>query len=156
MSLLTSIPMLVLRLILGGIFVFAAAVKLQDPQGVADTILGFELGIPDHLVLLGAYVVPWAEMLIGVALVVGLWTRAAALLYALTMAAFIAAIISVIQRGMSLECQCLGRFKLYCSGPLGTCKVVENSILLGGALIIFVLGAGGFSLDRFLYGRRAS
>jgi uncharacterized membrane protein YphA (DoxX/SURF4 family) len=145
---------LLLRLVLGGIFIVAAGLKLSDPQAVADSILGFKLGAPDHLVLFATYAVPWAELFAGAALVFGFWTRAGALLYSLALAGFIVAIISVIQRDLSVECQCLGRYKLYCTGPLGTCKVIENSILLAGGLLILTTGGGAFSLDRLIYGQR--
>lgn len=154
MNLALSIPLLVLRLVTGGVFIFAAAMKLQDPQGVAGNITAFKFDIPDHLVILGSYALPWTELIIGIALVLGFWTRAAALVYALVMAIFIVGIISVIQRGLNVDCQCLGRFKLYCDGPLGTCKVVENSILLAGSLIVLTAGSGMFSLDRLIYGKK--
>jgi uncharacterized membrane protein YphA (DoxX/SURF4 family) len=159
MNLVLSAISLILRLGLGGIFIFAAAVKLRDPQAVAGSIQAFKINLmgqpmPDHLVLLGTYGIPWLELLVGAALVLGLWTRSAALLYTLLMASFIALVISVIQRDMNVECQCLGRFKLFCSGPLGTCKVIENSILMAGSLLVLTIGSGSFSLDRLIYGRR--
>jgi uncharacterized membrane protein YphA (DoxX/SURF4 family) len=159
MNLVLSAISLILRLGLGGIFIFAAAVKLRDPQAVAGSIQAFKINLmgqpmPDHLVLLGTYGIPWLELLVGAALVLGLWTRSAALLYTLLMASFVALVISVIQRDMNVECQCLGRFKLFCSGPLGTCKVIENSILMAGSLLVLTIGSGSFSLDRLIYGRR--
>jgi uncharacterized membrane protein YphA (DoxX/SURF4 family) len=159
MNLVLSAISLILRLGLGGIFIFAAAVKLRDPQAVAGSIQAFKINLmgqpmPDHLVLLGTYGIPWLELLVGAALVLGLWTRSAALLYTLLMASFVALVISVIQRDMNVECQCLGRFKLFCSGPLGTCKVIENSILMAGSLLVLTIGGGSFSLDRLIYGRR--
>jgi uncharacterized membrane protein YphA (DoxX/SURF4 family) len=153
--------LLLLRLLLGGVFLFAAYQKLLDPQGAASTIEAFKFGAPDHLVMFGAYLVPWAELMVGAALVLGFWTRAAALLYTVAMASFIVAIFSVIQRDMDVNCQCLGRFKLFCGGifdpvkdrPLGLCKVVENGVLLGGALLLLAAGGGRLSLDRIIYGR---
>jgi uncharacterized membrane protein YphA (DoxX/SURF4 family) len=150
---------LILRLILGGIFAFAGWKKLEDPQAVASSIQAFKvhaLGhpMPDHLVLMGTYAVPWLEVVVGAALLLGFWTRAASLLYALLMASFIALVISVIQRDMDVNCQCLGRFKLFCSGPLGTCKVIENSILMAGSLLLLTIGPGALSLDRLIFGRR--
>jgi uncharacterized membrane protein YphA (DoxX/SURF4 family) len=150
---------LVLRLLLGGIFLFAGFKKLEDPQAVANSIQAFKIHffghpMPDHVVLLSTYTVPWVEVVVGAAILLGFWTRAASLLYALLMATFIALVISVIQRDMDVTCQCLGRFKLFCSGPLGTCKVIENSILMAGSLLLLTIGPGSLSLDRLIFGRR--
>lgn len=64
--------LLVSRLIIGGIFIFSGWMKVSDMP----TTIGFfaSVGIPAVL----AYVVAYAEVLGGLAIVLGLWTKLAA------------------------------------------------------------------------------
>ena len=77
-----------LRLVLGGLFVFAAYNKLipqgegatsSGPQGFAWTIQAFKLGLPDWFVRFSTFTTPWIEVVAGVLLIIGVWTRGAAM-----------------------------------------------------------------------------
>ncbi|MBL9032709.1 MAG: DoxX family protein [Phycisphaerae bacterium] len=150
-----SVAALVLRVVLGGVFIFAASIKLGDPQGVSEGIQAFRVpGMPDHLIILGSYVLPWTELFAGVALVLGLWTRASALAIAAMLALFIAMVYSIIAREIHAECGCFGKFRLLCEAKkMGWCKVVENSTMLAMALSLVAFGGGRFGLDRVLGNR---
>lgn len=139
-----------LRLILGGLFIFAGVMKLRDPQSFAFSVMAFDLfpSHADHAAKLAAFVVPWTEVLAGALLVVGLWSRAAALVIALMLAAFIAGIASVLYRGLNVTCGCFGKFEVPCTGPIGTCHLVRNSIMLVAALLILWKGPGALTIDR--------
>lgn len=156
MKLAGSLILLVLRLTLGGIFLWAAANKLLIPsEGVSaaqvftDAVNAFKI-LPEPLVIPAAFTLPWIELIAAAALVLGLWTRAAALVIALLLGTFIAAILSVLQRDMEVTCTCFGEFHLYCEGVVSVCKVYENSVLTGVALVLLVAGGGRFGLDGLL------
>lgn len=136
----------IVRLAVGGLFVFAAYNKLADPQGFVDSIKAFKI-LPAHLTILAAYVVPWIEMLAGAALIVGLWSRSAALVIALMLVAFIAGISSVIYRGLDVKCGCFGKFEIPCTGPVGMCHIARNSVLLLLTLAALTWGPGRFAID---------
>lgn len=142
-----SIISLVLRLGLGGLFLFAAYNKLIDPQTFSESVQAFHMPLPDWMVLLATYAIPWTEIFCSVALVMGLWSRAAGMVFLLLMSVFLIGIISAILRHLPLNCGCFGKFKLYCDGPLGWCKVRENCVLAAGATIIVIGGGGRFALD---------
>ncbi len=144
---LESTVLLLARLGLAAVFGFAAFVKLTGPQSFADSVKAFKV-LPDHLVILATFTIPWAEALCAVLLLLGLWTRAAALVLSVQLAIFIAGIISVLVRGMDVKCGCFGQYDLMCSGPLGWCNVGQNALLLAGALLILVRGGGGASADQ--------
>lgn len=138
---------LIARLALAGVFALAAGVKLTDPQTFAFSVKAFEI-LPDHLAILTTFVLPWLEAICAVLLLLGLWSRAAALILALQLVVFIAAIVSVLARGMSVKCGCFGKIDLFCSGPLGTCNIAQNFVLLGLALVVLALGPGFLAMDR--------
>lgn len=139
-----------LRVALGGVFLWAAWVKLDNPQAFADSIKGFKLLPPagDHLVVLATFAVPWVEALAGAVLVLGLWSRAASLVLLLNLAAFIAAIVSVLERGISTKCGCFGKFSPFCPETITTCNIIQNSVLAAVAGLILLRGGGLLGIDR--------
>ncbi len=139
--------LLVLRLVLGGLFVFAAVVKLSNPQGFADAILAFKTGLPKHLAHLATFALPWCELFAGLCLIAGMWTRSAAGLIALMLVAFLGGIASVMVRRLDVTCGCFGDFEIPCTGAVGACHLARNLVLLAMALMIARLGAGRGALD---------
>lgn len=141
--------MLVVRLLLGGLFVLAASLKLAHPQDFANSVLAFKVFPPaaDHLNYLVTFVVPWTEMLCGVLLIVGLWARSAALVLALLLGVFLGGIISVLWRKLDVSCGCFGKFEFPCGKAVGPCHIARNGVLLVMALLVLVRGPGLGALD---------
>ena len=154
--------LLVIRVLLGALFLFSAYNKLRPgdaslPSGPARDITSgpflfalsiekFEL-LPQQLIVPATYAIPWAEAVCGAALILGIWGRAAALTLAGLVASFTGAIIIVINRpGPTPTCGCFGKYKLFCEGPIGWCKVGENSLILVMLLVVVVSGAGWCAL----------
>jgi uncharacterized membrane protein YphA (DoxX/SURF4 family) len=110
-----SSALLVLRVGLAGVFLVAAYFKLfqsalsggipsSSPQTFLEAIQAFKVVQDDRLVTLATFWIPWTELVCGVALLLGLWTRAAALILGLLLALFIALISSTIWRnGAAVE-----------------------------------------------------
>lgn len=143
-----GILLLVLRVVLGGLFVFAAVLKLRDPQAFVESVMAFKI-LPEHLATLTAFALPWAEAMCGVLLILGLWARAAALLLVVMVAVFVAGIVSAMYRGLELSCGCFGKFEIPCKNPVGVCHIVRNSVLLVMALVILMSGPGSLAIDRY-------
>jgi putative oxidoreductase len=140
---------LAVRVALGGLFIFAGVMKLKDVQHFVQAVSAFKI-IPqsaEHLSVLTAFVVPWVEILAGALLVVGWWTRAAGLVLSAMLAAFITGILSVIVRGLDVKCTCFGEFEIPCTGPIGWCHVIRNTVLLAMALHTVWHGAGKLGID---------
>ncbi|MBX9737930.1 MAG: DoxX family protein [Phycisphaerales bacterium] len=152
---------LTLRLTLGGLLIFSGWLKLGissfggtlstiDPQTVLYAIKGFQIpwlsDQPDLMAFL-AFAVPWVELISGVALVLGLWTRAAAIVVALTMVGFTAGIIGIVARGLDVKCPCFGAMKFICGAEIGTCHIVRNTGFFLAAVVIAKMGHGALGLD---------
>lgn len=142
--------LLPVRLVLGGVFGFAAVLKLRDPQEFVFSIKAFEIFDPvahDYLIKLLAFAIPWAELLIAVALILGFWARGAATLLAVQLVGFTLGILSVIAKNKEISCGCFGDYEWPCSSPVGWCHVGRNAVLLAGSLLLAWRGAGVVSID---------
>lgn len=93
------------RLLLGGMYLYAAWYKVIEPADFARSIWYYHL-VPGSLVNLMAIILPWLELVVGVALIVGVCFRGAALWNLLLLLVFIAALSSTIARGISIDCGC--------------------------------------------------
>lgn len=141
-----SAVLLMLRLGFAAIWFWAAWNKLRDPQSFAESIQAFKI-LPDHLVVLFTFAIPWTEVLAASLLVVGLWTRAAAAVLLMALLVFIGAIVSVLARKMSVHCGCFGKGYLLCPGELGWCHVGQNVLLSLAALVLVWRGGGRVAGD---------
>lgn len=122
------------RLLLGGVALYAGAIKLGDLDEAVWAVRAYEILPPDLADVVGR-ALPLAEVLLGLLLIVGLATRWAAAAWAVLMLAFTVGIASVWARGMAIDCGCFGG-----GGPIDPAEVnYLPEILRDGGL--FVLAA---------------
>jgi uncharacterized membrane protein YphA (DoxX/SURF4 family) len=93
------------RLALGGIFIYASLDKIAHPAAFAGIIANYAI-LPDFLVTLPALALPWLELIAGLCLVAGAWTRSSALWLSLLLLLFILALGVNALRGMDMSCGC--------------------------------------------------
>jgi len=98
---------LIARLVVGGIWIWAAAIKLPDPDASISAVRAYQL-LPLSVADGVGRLLPMLEVVIGVCLVVGLLTRISGAVSALLQVAFIVGIISVWTRGIAISCGCFG------------------------------------------------
>ena len=100
-------PWLTIRvqLALGAIFVIAAIPKIADPPSFAHMIYNYRL-VPGSLINLSALVMPWVELLAGLALILGVWKAAARTVTGILLAVFIIAISINLARDNAIDCGC--------------------------------------------------
>ncbi|MEM6909949.1 MAG: MauE/DoxX family redox-associated membrane protein [Verrucomicrobiota bacterium] len=96
-----------LRFTLGNLFVWAGVLKVKDPQGFHESVLAFEL-IVNPLAAWVAILLPWLEIVLGLALIFKLVYRAAALCLGGLNLAFIVALSLAWGQGKTLDCGCFG------------------------------------------------
>jgi putative oxidoreductase len=124
---------------LAGLFILAAYNKLIGPNGpqlFSASVQAFKLGLPDVLTRLATSATPWVELIAAVLLLRGVWSRAAATIFALLLMLFIVLIAQALVRGLNVECGCFGKLSPFCTGPLGACNIVQNTVMLAAALLI--------------------
>ncbi len=103
---LASTPALLLsRLILGGVFVFAAWDKILHPDQFAQIVLNYKL-MPDMTINLMAIFLPWLELIAGVLLILGIFVKETAGILAALLVVFIVAIGINLARGLDFDCGC--------------------------------------------------
>ena len=100
-----SMVVLVCRLVVGGIFIFASLDKLQHPQAFALVIHHYRM-VPYALLHPFAVYLPVLEFVVGAALVLGIQQRGAALVTLLLNLVFMIAISSALYRGLDISCGC--------------------------------------------------
>lgn len=101
------------RLLVGGLFVFAGMSKLAMPHGEVVAQIQQYTVIPRLLTPLIATVLPWVEVVSGAALLIGFFTTAAAWLVSAQLVSFCLLMIVVIAAGIEIDdCGCFGQLGL--------------------------------------------
>jgi putative oxidoreductase len=128
---------LAFRWILGATFVYSSYSKIFAPAEFAKIIYGYDL-FPAALINLIAIIVPILELVIALALILGIYPRSAALVVNALLAAFIISISINLIRGHEFNCGC---FAFQNSG-----NQVSSSTTLWRDFIFLALG-----MQVFLY-----
>ena len=135
---------LVVRLLLGLMFVYASLDKIADPAGFARIVYQWQTvgPIPSNLV---AVTLPWIELLAGLLLIVGSWKREAAAVVAVLLVVFIVAAVGVLVRGIDVDncgCTSVAAASTAPAWPpdwmrgVGWYLITRNLVLLAGALVL--------------------
>ena len=99
---------LLMRVVLGALFVFAGATKAYDPGAFAIEIQRYQV-VPWILGALTSVYLPWLEMLAGALLLLKRFERGALLVITLLLSVFTLALASAMFRGLSIDCGCFGK-----------------------------------------------
>lgn len=98
---------LIARLLVGGLFILAAVMKLLDPEAFAKDIRNYAI-LPAAWSNVAAMTLPWLELVTGALLIVGVWRGAARCWLVLMLVGFTALKLTLVFRGLPLECGCFG------------------------------------------------
>lgn len=124
--------LLAVRFVLGFIFVYAAMEKITQPAEFAKAIANYHF-LPQLSVNLFALVLPWMELLAGLALIAGVHVRGSALLLAVLLTAFTCAVALALARGLDISCGCFGTTS---ASKVGWTHLLENIAMLAGAVLV--------------------
>ncbi|HYJ28307.1 MAG TPA: MauE/DoxX family redox-associated membrane protein [Nocardioides sp.] len=98
---------LVARLVTGGVWIVAGALKLPYPADSVRAVRAYDL-LPEAVVPAVGHLLPVVEVVIGLCLVLGVMVRGMSVVSALLFVAFIIGISSAWARGLSIDCGCFG------------------------------------------------
>ncbi|MGD0839607.1 MAG: MauE/DoxX family redox-associated membrane protein [Candidatus Acidiferrales bacterium] len=131
------------RLIIGAILIYAAYGKLRQRWIIfAMSVDNFHM-LPQWGVNFVARTLPWAEMIVGAMLILGLWVRWAGLVATAMSAVFFAANLHAYLSGSELDCGCFG----------ANVQLSRRTVLLLDAAMVLV--AAGVTIFAFLARRRS-
>ncbi len=127
----------VLRLVLGGTFLWSGMTKIVNPGQFATLVLNYQV-FPSASIVLIAVVLPWLEVVCGALMVANRLTSGGALLLSAMLVAFIGLHIANLARGIDIACGCLSlspdaRSQTWVS-------IATNVLLLGISLSILASG----------------
>lgn len=125
---------LVLRVIIGGLFVYASFDKLFNPAGFAEIIRSYHM-LPLSLVNLFAIVIPYVELVAGAFLIFGIYKKGSSLIISLLLIVFLIALVQAKALGLE-NCGC---FSIDSEGAKSdiNIRIVEDIFMLIGSLLIF-------------------
>ncbi len=132
------------RLLLGALLVWTGAAKVGHPEALASAIAGFRL-LPSAVVAPLAVILPYFEILLGLYLIAGLFTRIAGWVAAAQFLVYAGAIASAVLRGIPANCGCFG------PGDAAVADwphVAFDLALAALAIFIALRAPGAFALDR--------
>jgi uncharacterized membrane protein YphA (DoxX/SURF4 family) len=139
------------RLITGGVWIWAGLDKISDPYGAVLAVRAYEL-LPADIATVVGHVLPTLEIVVGVALVVGVLTRFTAVVSLLLFIAFIIGISSVWARGILIDCGCFGGGGIDPDAASKYPWEIARDVALGLlSIFIFFFGNRRWSLDRLLF-----
>jgi putative oxidoreductase len=120
---------LILRLVVGGVFIVAGVLKVLQPATFAADIGNYRV-LPHEAINLLAITLPAIEIVAGVLLALGCWKRASALLITVLMAVFLVAIGQALARGLDVRCGCFGTVE---ARKVGLLALGQDTVLLAVA-----------------------
>lgn len=125
---------IVLRIVLGGIFAYAAYLKLKDPWALfAMNIESYKV-LPLWAVELAARTLPWAELALGILLAAGIFRRTAATAVSLLLMVFFGLIVRAWAKGMEINCGCFGPGE-----AISWKTMLRDGSMLAGSLFVTVM-----------------
>ncbi|MFZ5993444.1 MAG: MauE/DoxX family redox-associated membrane protein [Thermodesulfobacteriota bacterium] len=147
-----GIIILILRLGLSGLFIYASLSKIRDPIRFKNIVANYEV-LPYWMVNITATVLPWLEFWTGSLLLIGILVRACIVIQGSLLVLFILVTGLNIARGMEFYCGCFAEDTI--TGGISYWHIIFNVfwLLMAGAL--FILERRRFS-HRFLLSHNAA
>jgi hypothetical protein len=123
----------VVAIIIGGLFIYAGAVKVIDPAEFARDIDNYKM-LPWQLSVGMGFYLPWLEIFCGLALIIRVLHRGSVFILTALMVLFIVITIVARMRGLDISCGCFGHASKYLSFAW---HLVLDLFLLGGLVLLW-------------------
>jgi uncharacterized membrane protein YphA (DoxX/SURF4 family) len=116
-----------IRLVLGGIFIYASLDKILNPGPFAQAVFNYQV-LPGELINLTALILPWLELILGACLLFNRWMAGASSLAAILMTIFMGLILYNLARGLDISCGCFSTDPA--EGPMNMLTLARDILFL--------------------------
>ncbi|MGM0597457.1 MAG: MauE/DoxX family redox-associated membrane protein [Myxococcota bacterium] len=145
---------LLIRLIIGVTFIYAAWPKIINPEDFAWSISMYEI-VPYKYIYLMAIVLPWLEMICALTLIFGFWTRASSLIMCGMLLMFIIALSIVIINEVEMSgCGCFTQQGAQAleehKDTIGYSLLIRDILMLIGGGYVWLFDRGKIGIDGLL------
>ncbi|OGF49088.1 MAG: hypothetical protein A2231_04610 [Candidatus Firestonebacteria bacterium RIFOXYA2_FULL_40_8] len=137
--------LLVLRLIMGVVFILASIDKILSPSMFALILKEYKI-IPDIFIPLVAITLPWVEFFIGVLMIANLFTQSCALVMIGLNLGYLTGIILNLIWGLVHECGCFTIFGF--NEPIGGFSIVRDIVFILLCLPPLIYGTNEIKLEK--------
>ncbi len=141
----------VFRIAIGVVFIVSGAGKLPELAEFVDEVKGADV-LPDALASVYGHALPFVEIVIGVLLVLGLFTRFAAAIGGLSSISFMIGNGFRIHRGYYGDCECFGTIAALQFSTWNALTI--DCVMLIAAIQIMVHKGEFLSLDSVIFRRK--
>lgn len=128
--------LIALRIIVGGVFVYASLNKLMDQEGFAKAIYNYKF-LPSALINIFAIVLPYIELIAGIFLIAGIYLRGSSFLIILMLIIFIISLTQAYVRGLDINCACFSLENPDQKSDIFT-RIIEDIFLLAATIVIYI------------------
>lgn len=131
-----KIFLIILRVIVGGVFLYASFDKLFNQVEFSKAIYNYKF-LPESLINIFAIIIPYLEFFAGLFLIFGIFKRGSSFIIIFLLVIFIIALVQAYARGLDINCAC---FSLENPGEKSDIliRIVEDILLLIASIIIFI------------------
>jgi uncharacterized membrane protein YphA (DoxX/SURF4 family) len=125
----------IVKLIIGGFFIYASIDKIINPEGFAKSIHNYRM-MPPVVINFMAILMPWLELVTGLSLIIGYRYRGANLLILAMLVVFIVALSYAAARGLNINCGCFSTSSTAKSDLVA--RIIEDTLMVIGCVIIML------------------
>jgi putative oxidoreductase len=140
------------RVYLGGVFIFASLYKIQEPYEFALSVATYQIS-PLSLINIFAIILPWLELLVGIAIIIGFWTRESAFLILGMMVLFVSALAYALAQGHEMTCGCFASQEAV--DQIGMDTLIRDLFWIALAVYVFLFDEGRYGVDGLLRRKRS-
>ena len=135
---------LVSRIVLGIVFIFAGEEKIASPDNFAVAISNYRI-FPVFTLNIIAITLPWLEVVAGLLLIFGISIKENSAIIGTLMIAFTVLVFIALFRGLDIDCGCFGTSD---AQKVGLFKIIENVGLILLSFHVFFFNKNSFSLEQ--------
>ena len=139
--------LLIARLVVALIFIFAAIPKIANPAEFAGEIARYNL-MPNTFLNIMALALPWIELTAAIFLLLGIRLKANSVIISGMLLVFILAIGLAMVQGLNINCGCHTKGLAH---KVGWGKILEDFGLMAFCAMIFFSSNSAFTLDNYTH-----